>query len=68
MTPTPARPVLDVRSLGKSYGNRAALGDVSLSLPASRFALLLGPNGAGKTTLFQVLTGLFNVEDTCVPT
>ena len=54
--------MLDIRSLGKSYGSRAALQGVSLSLPTGCFAVLLGPNGAGKSTLFQVLTGLFSAD------
>ena len=54
--------MLDVRSLSKRYGSRAALDNVSLTLPAGCLAVLLGPNGAGKSTLFQVLTGLFAAD------
>ena len=62
LTPTSERLMLDIRSLGKSYGSRAALQGVSLTLPTRCFAVLLGPNGAGKSTLFQVLTGLFSAD------
>jgi ABC-2 type transport system ATP-binding protein len=55
-------PMLDIRSLRKTYGSRAALQGVDLALPAGCFAVLLGPNGAGKSTLFQVLTGLFSAD------
>lgn len=62
MAQTPVRPLLDIRSLVKRYGSRAALDGVTLSLPEACFAVLLGPNGAGKSTLFQVLTGLFSAD------
>jgi ABC-2 type transport system ATP-binding protein len=62
MTPTPIRPLLDIRSLSKRYGSRAALDGVTLALPPACFAVLLGPNGAGKSTLFQLLTGLFSAD------
>jgi ABC-2 type transport system ATP-binding protein len=51
--------MLDVRGLGKRYGDRLALDGVDLQIGAGQFVALLGPNGAGKSTLFQVLTGLF---------
>jgi ABC-2 type transport system ATP-binding protein len=50
--------VIDVRRLGKRYGNRWALTDCSLSIPAGRMAGLVGPNGAGKTTLLNLITGM----------
>ncbi|MDB5559219.1 MAG: transporter related [Enterovirga sp.] len=52
-------PALLVRELGHRFGNRAALADVSVSVPEGGFVALLGPNGAGKTTLFSVATGLY---------
>jgi ABC-2 type transport system ATP-binding protein len=56
-------PLLQVRGLTKSYGNRTALGGLDLALPPGQFCALLGPNGAGKSTLFQLLTGLFTADD-----
>ena len=52
-------PVLQATALHKSYGSKAALKGVSLSLYAGQFVALLGPNGAGKSTLVQLLSGLF---------
>jgi ABC-2 type transport system ATP-binding protein len=54
--------MLDVRQLTQRYGERCALNNLSLALPAGQFVALLGPNGAGKSTLFQVLTGLFSAS------
>jgi heme ABC exporter ATP-binding subunit CcmA len=42
----------------RDFGERTALRDVSLSLPAGRTLVVFGPNGAGKTTLLRVLATL----------
>ncbi|WP_256107420.1 ATP-binding cassette domain-containing protein [Streptomyces sp. ODS05-4] len=55
MTPTP--PLLDLRGLGKSYGNVIALRDVSTVVAAGQVTCVLGDNGAGKSTLIKILAG-----------
>lgn len=47
-----------LRHLRMEYGNRVALHDVNLRIPAGEIFGLLGPNGAGKTTTFRVLATL----------
>ena len=49
---------LEVRSIAKSYDQRAVLHDVSLSVSRGEVVGLLGPNGAGKTTTFYSVMGL----------
>jgi heme exporter protein A len=44
--------------LARHYGEREALGDVSLRLEEGRTLVVFGPNGAGKTTLLRVLATL----------
>ena len=44
--------------LGKSYGGRQVVQDVSLAVRRGEAVGLLGPNGAGKTTVFYMITGL----------
>jgi ABC-2 type transport system ATP-binding protein len=49
--------VLRVEGLGKRYGAREALRDVSFAAHAGEMLAVVGPNGAGKTTLLSILAG-----------
>jgi heme exporter protein A len=49
---------IELQGLTRRYGDREALSDVSLSLPAGQTLVVFGPNGAGKTTLLRVLATL----------
>ncbi len=49
---------IELEGLVRRYGERAALDDVSLSLPAGSTLVVFGPNGAGKSTLLRVLATL----------
>jgi ABC-2 type transport system ATP-binding protein len=48
--------ILHAEGLGKVYGARTALKNLSFSLQAGRVVGFLGPNGAGKTTSIRILT------------
>ena len=49
---------LVAHGLGKSFGKRVIVADVSLALRRGEAVGLLGPNGAGKTTVFTMIMGL----------
>ncbi len=51
-------PILECRSLSKSYGQVPALEQVNLTLEPGKIVGLLGPNGSGKTTLMKLANGL----------
>ncbi|HSG80093.1 MAG TPA: ABC transporter ATP-binding protein [Acidimicrobiia bacterium] len=51
-------PVLEVRSLRKTFKDLVAVRDVSFSIAPGETYGLLGPNGAGKTTTISMLCGL----------
>ena len=53
---------LQVEAIGKTYGRRTVVKNVSLSLRRGEVAGLLGPNGAGKTTCFYMITGLIAAD------
>jgi len=50
--------VLEVDSVGKSFGALAALSKVSFAVRQGQIFSVIGPNGAGKSTLFNVISGL----------
>jgi heme exporter protein A len=49
---------IELQGLGRAYGERVALRDVTLTLEEGRTLVVFGPNGAGKTTLLRVLATL----------
>ena len=49
--------MIELRHLGKAYGNKRALEDVNLFLGQGEVVGLLGENGAGKTTLMRCILG-----------
>ena len=50
--------LLTITNLSKSFGEEAALADVSLTIEPGRIIGLLGKNGAGKTTLLKLINDL----------
>lgn len=48
--------VLD--GVGKSFGDKRAVNNLSLNVPAGEVFGLLGPNAAGKTTVIKMMTAL----------
>jgi heme exporter protein A len=49
---------IECSGLGRSYGERVALQDLTLALEEGRTLVVFGPNGAGKSTLLRVLATL----------
>ena len=52
-----SEPAISVRGLKKSYGDVAAVHDISFDVMPGEVFALLGPNGAGKTTTIEILEG-----------
>jgi ABC-type branched-subunit amino acid transport system ATPase component/ABC-type branched-subunit amino acid transport system permease subunit len=58
----PARTLLQVTALSKSFGGLHAVQDVSFAVAEGTILGIIGPNGAGKTTLFNVLNGFLRPD------
>ena len=59
MLPTSATPLsLACHQLTKSYGERAVLSNVELSLKPGEYVAIMGESGVGKSTLLNVIAGL----------
>jgi ABC-2 type transport system ATP-binding protein len=48
---------IELNGLGKRFGSRTAVDDVSLRVPTGTVYGLVGPNGAGKTTMMRTMLG-----------
>jgi ABC-type branched-subunit amino acid transport system ATPase component/ABC-type branched-subunit amino acid transport system permease subunit len=60
--PAPHGTVLEVEGVAKHFGGIRAVADARLSVEAGEVHALIGPNGAGKTTLFNLVSGLFPLD------
>ena len=54
---------LRATGVDRTFGDVAALADVSVEIPGGSVVALIGPNGSGKTTLLRVLAGLLAPTD-----
>lgn len=54
--------MLQITNLSKSYGDKHAVADISLSVRSGEIYGFLGPNGAGKTTTIKMLTGILRPD------
>jgi heme exporter protein A len=56
--PVSEPPAIELRGLSRWFGERAALHDVTLTVPVGTTLAVLGRNGAGKSTLLRILAAL----------
>ena len=52
-------PIIQLKNIGKNYGNINALRGVNLTVRQGEVTCILGDNGAGKSTLISIIAGLF---------
>jgi ABC-2 type transport system ATP-binding protein len=54
--------MIEIRGLGKSFGDQVVLDGIDLDIPMGTIFALLGPNGAGKTTAVHILATLLRAD------
>ncbi len=60
---TNGTPIIELRGVGKSYGNISALRGVNLAVRQREVTCILGDNGAGKSTLINIIAGLHRHDE-----
>lgn len=56
-----SRPVLELKNVTKSFGNRIAVNNISFRINEGEIFGFLGPNGAGKSTTMKMICGLTKI-------
>lgn len=55
--------MIELKNVGKSFGDHLVFSNVDLNLPDRGFYLLAGENGSGKSTLLSILSGVETNHD-----
>jgi ABC-2 type transport system ATP-binding protein len=55
-------PILQLRQIRKTWGDRVAIDDLSLSIAPGETYGLIGPIGAGKSTVFKLICNLLPID------
>ena len=50
--------MIELKNMSRSFGDIAAVQDVSFEIPDSQITIITGADGAGKSTIFKMLVGL----------
>ncbi|WP_312368941.1 ABC transporter ATP-binding protein [Lachnoclostridium sp.] len=54
---------LQVNGITKRFGGIVAVDKVSFEVNEGEIVSIIGPNGAGKTTIFNMLTGVYTIDE-----
>jgi len=54
--------MIALEGVEKRYGERSALGPLSLEIPTGRRVAIVGPSGCGKSTLLRIVLGLVSPD------
>jgi polar amino acid transport system ATP-binding protein len=59
----PAAPIIELRQVGKRFGDLTVLDRLDLAVAADEHVGLIGPSGSGKSTLLRVLMTLEEIQE-----
>ncbi|MER9934150.1 ABC transporter ATP-binding protein [Mesorhizobium sp. M0088] len=60
--PHPTPPLLELKGIVRSFGDKIALAHVDLAVEAGEVHVICGENGAGKSTLMNILAGILRPD------
>jgi branched-chain amino acid transport system ATP-binding protein len=55
--------ILTLANVSKSFGGLKVIDDVSFAVRRGSRTALIGPNGAGKTTVFNLVSGIYPIDE-----
>src|SRR5438094_447851 len=55
--------LMETRGLTKSFGGLKAVDHVDLAVRRGEIVSIIGPNGSGKTTIFNLITGVYEIDE-----
>lgn len=58
----PARPIIELSGVGKSYGATPVLTGLDLRIPTGETTVIIGRSGSGKTVLLKIMSGLLRAD------
>jgi len=58
-----AEPLLELKGVSMSFGGLACVSKLDLFVGEGEIVSVIGPNGAGKTTLFNLVTGVYELDE-----
>jgi ABC-type Fe3+/spermidine/putrescine transport system ATPase subunit len=62
MMRAPSEPILEFKSVSKTFQGQVVLDDLSMEMRQGEFLTLLGPSGCGKTTSLNLVAGLIQPD------
>ena len=60
--PIQNKPIIELRAIKKSYGNKTVVNDMDLTINHGEFLTILGPSGCGKTTVLRLIAGFEELD------
>ena len=56
-------PILELKKVTKNFGGLRVIHDLSFVVSKGQRVALIGPNGAGKTTVFNLISGVYPLDE-----